>query len=70
MIDNKILMDLAKRGIKTIKLLEYPHYTRPENFKDKKVPGVLLSGNHKDIENWRLKLAFEETVKKRKDLLS
>jgi tRNA (guanine37-N1)-methyltransferase len=33
--------------------LEYPQYTRPENFNDWKVPDVLLSGNHKEIENWR-----------------
>jgi tRNA (guanine37-N1)-methyltransferase len=32
---------------------EYPHYTRPEVFRDRKVPGVLLSGNHKEIEQWR-----------------
>lgn len=32
---------------------EYPHYTRPEDFRGKKVPSVLLSGNHKEIEKWR-----------------
>ena len=32
---------------------EYPHYTRPEVFRDRKVPEVLLSGNHKEIEKWR-----------------
>ena len=32
---------------------EYPHYTRPEIFRDMKVPDVLLSGNHKEIEKWR-----------------
>lgn len=67
--ENQILKRLKKKGVKTIKLLEYPHYTRPENFKGKKVPTVLLSGNHKDIENWRLKMAYKETLKKRKDLL-
>lgn len=51
------------------KLLEYPQYTRPENFKGKKVPKVLLSGNHKDIEEWRVKEAYKQTFKKRKDLL-
>lgn len=50
-------------------LLEYPQYTRPENFKGKKVPKVLLSGNHKKIETWRTKAAYKETFKKRKDLL-
>ena len=34
-------------------VLEYPHYTRPEEFDGKKVPSVLLSGNHKEIEKWR-----------------
>jgi len=51
------------------KLLEYPQYTRPEIFKGFKVPKVLLGGNHKEIETWRLKKAKEETCKKRPDLL-
>ena len=51
------------------KLLEYPQYTRPEVFKGKKVPKILLSGDHKKIEEWRLKKALEETSKKRPDLL-
>lgn len=51
------------------KLLEYPQYTRPEDFKGLKVPKVLLGGNHKKIEEWRLKKAKEETRKKRPDLL-
>jgi tRNA (guanine37-N1)-methyltransferase len=52
------------------KLLEYPQYTRPAVFKGKKAPKILLSGNLKKIEDWRLKKALEETKKKRKDLLS
>lgn len=52
------------------KLLEYPHYTRPEEYKGKKVPEVLLGGNHKDIEEWRMKKSVEETKKKRPDLLT
>lgn len=63
------LVGLRKKGIKTVQLLEYPHYTRPEIYKNQKVPQILLSGNHKEIEKWRLQKAFEETVKKRKDLL-
>lgn len=66
---NKILENLQTKGKKFVKLLEYPQYTRPDIFKKGKVPDVLLSGNHKNIENWRLKQAFEVTVKKRKDLL-
>ena len=51
------------------KLLEYPQYTRPENFMGKKVPKILLSGDHKKIEEWRKKKTIEETRKKRPDLL-
>ena len=67
--ENKVLLELIQKGTKEIKLLEYPQYTRPEEFEEKKVPEILLSGDHKKIENWRLKKAFEETVKKRPDLL-
>lgn len=66
----KTLLDLQKKGIKKVKLLEYPQYTRPENFKGQKVPKELLSGNHKEIEKWRLQQAYKETLKKRKDLLA
>ncbi len=50
-------------------LLEYPHYTRPANFHGKKVPNVLLSGNHKAINEWRKKQAVLRTKKQRPDLL-
>ncbi len=50
-------------------LLEYPHYTRPKVFRDMSVPDVLISGNHKLIEEWRLEKAIEETIKKRPDLI-
>lgn len=50
-------------------LLEYPQYTRPEEFKGKKVPAVLLSGNHKEIEEWRKEQALKITKQKRPDLL-
>lgn len=50
-------------------LLEYPQYTRPEEFQGKKVPKVLLSGNHSEINKWRTKKAYETTFKKRKDML-
>ncbi len=49
-------------------LLEYPHYTRPETFRGKKTPGVLLSGDHKKIRQWRKQQALERTRKKRPDL--
>jgi len=67
--EDKILKKLKKKGVKKVKLLEYPQYTRPENFLGLKVPKTLLSGNHKEIEIWRFKKAYEETKKKRKDLL-
>ncbi len=51
------------------KLLEYPQYTRPENYKGWKVPEVLLSGNHKEIERWRKEMALKKTKKVRPDLL-
>lgn len=50
-------------------LLEYPQYTRPENYKGWKVPKILLSGNHKKINKWRLEQALERTKKTRPDLL-
>ena len=50
-------------------LLEHPHYTRPAKFKDWKVPEILLSGNHAEIEKWRKKEAERKTKKRRPDLL-
>ncbi|MBF8982164.1 tRNA (guanosine(37)-N1)-methyltransferase TrmD [Lutibacter sp. B2] len=49
-------------------LLEYPHYTRPSDFRGLKVPDVLLSGNHKEIDSWRKQKAIEITKEKRPDL--
>ena len=50
-------------------LLEYPQYTRPEVFEGKKVPEILLSGHHENIEKWRKDKSIEITKKKRPDLL-
>ena len=50
-------------------LLEYPHYTRPADYKGMKVPDVLLSGNHEKIKEWRKKEALKITKRKRPDLL-
>ncbi len=50
--------------------LEYPQYTRPEVFRDMKVPQVLLSGDHKKIAEWRRQKAFEKTRSRRPDLLN
>ena len=49
-------------------LLEYPHYTRPAEFRGWKVPDVLLSGNHAAIEAWRREQARERTRERRPDL--
>jgi tRNA (guanine37-N1)-methyltransferase len=50
-------------------LLEPPMYTRPENFNGLKVPSILLSGNHKKIEEWKFEKALEKTKKLRPDML-
>ena len=50
-------------------LLEYPQYTRPEVFEGEKVPEVLLSGNHQNIDKWRKEKSLEITKIKRPDLL-
>ena len=50
-------------------LLEYPQYTRPEVFEGKKVPDILLSGNHQNIDKWRKQKSLEITKSKRSDLL-
>lgn len=50
-------------------LLEHPQYTRPRKFNGYSVPDVLLSGNHKNIDNWKKKKSIEMTLKKRPDLI-
>lgn len=50
-------------------LLDYPHYTRPAEYQGLKVPEVLISGNHKKIDEWRLKESLKRTYLRRKDLL-
>ncbi len=50
-------------------LLEYPHYTKPSEFRGQKVPEVLLSGNHSLIEKWRETRALEDTVQRRPELI-
>jgi tRNA (guanine37-N1)-methyltransferase len=50
-------------------LLEYPHYTRPAEFRGMKVPEILLSGHHAEIEKWRAEQARQRTAKRRPDLL-
>lgn len=52
------------------RLLGFPQYTRPEDYKSWKVPEVLLGGNHKEILKWRIKKATERTKERRPDLLT
>ena len=50
-------------------LLEYPHYTRPVEFRGWQVPEVLLSGNHAEIARWRREQSLERTLRRRPDML-
>jgi tRNA (guanine37-N1)-methyltransferase len=50
-------------------LLDYPHYTRPADFRGLTVPEVLMNGNHDEIRNWRRKTALAKTLRNRPDLL-
>ena len=50
-------------------LLEYPQYTRPEVYQGMRVPEVLLSGHHKNIETWRRQQSIKRTLERRPDLL-
>lgn len=54
----------------TTGMLEYPHYTRPVEYKGLSVPEVLMNGNHSEIEKWRMEKAIEITRKNRPDLLN
>jgi len=51
-------------------LLEYPHYTRPQEFRGWKIPEVLLSGNHGEVERWRRQQSLLRTAQRRPDLLA
>ena len=53
----------------SVTLLEYPQYTRPEEYRGLRVPEVLLSGHHENIEKWRRSQSLERTRKRRPDLL-
>ncbi|HKC71982.1 MAG TPA: hypothetical protein VKB60_10185, partial [Terriglobales bacterium] len=50
-------------------LLDYPHYTRPAEFRGMAVPDVLVSGDHEQIRRWRRRVALEKTLRNRPDLL-
>jgi tRNA (guanine37-N1)-methyltransferase len=61
--------DSAQQDSHVDGLLDYPHFTRPEQVEGVAVPDVLLSGNHADIGRWRMKQALGRTLQKRPDLL-
>lgn len=61
--------DSAEEDSFTDGLLDCPHYTRPEVYEGKRVPSVLLSGNHEHIRRWRLQQALGRTWERRADLL-
>lgn len=61
--------DSAKEESFSWGILDYPHYTRPPEFRGMKVPEVLLSGNHREIERWRRREALRRTCRQRPDLL-
>lgn len=70
LIDNVITESSLEEESFTGGLLEYPQYTRPENYCGMNVPEVLLSGNHKQIEKWRLLSRLEKTLRNRPDLIN
>ena len=68
-VEGVLSEDSTKEESFSSKLLEYPQYTRPEEFRGKKVPEVLISGHHGNIEKWREEKSLEVTKQKRPDLL-
>ena len=68
-IEGVLSKDSTKEESFSNGMLEYPQYTRPEVFENEKVPEILLTGHHENIEKWRRKKAIEITYKKRPDLL-
>ncbi|MCK5156008.1 MAG: tRNA (guanosine(37)-N1)-methyltransferase TrmD, partial [Spirochaetales bacterium] len=70
LIEGVINEDSLKEESFSNGLLEYPHYTRPFEYCGMKVPDILLSGNHSEIANWRLKKRLEKTLRNRPDLIN
>lgn len=69
LVDGVISRESLDEESYTDGLLEYPQYTRPEEFKGMKVPEVLLSGHHENIRKWRLKKRLAKTLAVRPDLI-
>jgi tRNA (guanine37-N1)-methyltransferase len=68
--DGKDENQITERRWRVPLLLDYPHYTRPADFRGWRVPEVLLSGDHEEIQRWRERIALEKTRRNRPDLLS
>ena len=68
-VEGVLNQDSIKEESFTNGLLEYPQYTRPEVFEGEKVPEVLLSGNHQNIDKWRKEKSLKKKKNKRPDLL-
>ena len=68
-IEGVLKQDSVKEESFSNGLLEYPQYTRPEIFQGEKVPEILLTGHHRNIEKWRQEQAIKITKQKRPDLL-
>src|ERR671939_359234 len=62
-------LESAERDSFADGLLDYPHYTRPVEYRGLRAPDVLMSGHHGEIEKWRRRKAMEKTLKRRPDLL-
>src|SRR3990167_113913 len=67
--ENESFVQSVQKG-KKVRLLDYPSYTRPETYEGEKVPKILLSGNHREIDQWRESKAIEKTKKVRPDLIN
>lgn len=68
-VDGVISKDSLKNETFTDNLVEYPQYTRPQEYRGLRVPDVLISGNHAEVDKWRLLKSLELTEKLRPDLL-
>ena len=68
-VEGVLSEDSTKEESFSNNLLEYPQYTRPEEFRGRKVPEVLISGHHENIKKWREQKSLEVTIQKRPDLL-
>jgi tRNA (guanine37-N1)-methyltransferase len=69
LLDGVILEESHQNESFNNNLLDYPNYTKPREFRGLEVPEVLLSGNHKEINNWRLNESKKRTKQRRPDLI-